>query len=240
VLPPLQSPVQSPISATRSALDSGVTRLMPTDPGLRPNTGSKPRVQVQDGATRMMAASGIRPQTPSNESPRTVLLDRSGEQPIRRGAPIQDDEEMFVPPPLPNVQYASRSNDDFEIALEHKIGNLQKMLGAALVALAILVGLLLYQDRQIEQNRQAIIALQAQASSSVQLLMPELDSRMKRLNDRLDEIDPKMQKAQDRMEERMNHDLPIILDKYLNSRMGTVKGGLPPPPMIPGMQPATP
>jgi pSer/pThr/pTyr-binding forkhead associated (FHA) protein len=236
----------SPVSAPRPAVgDSGVTRVMPTDPGLRtaPPTQPTPRPPVQDGATRMMNASGVQPNrgpSPVNEAPRTVVLNRSGEQPPRRNSLNPDEEDTFVPPPLPNVQYASRSDNGFELSMEQKLGTLQKMLGGCLAVVVILLGLLLYQDREIEQNRQAIMALQAQASSSVALLMPELDTRMKRLNDRLDEIDPKMQKAQDKMVERMNHDLPVILDKYLNSRMGSVKGGLPAPPMIPGMQPGTP
>jgi len=201
-----------------------VTRMMPSAEPSYPLEGATRMVPaaaepayVQDGATRMMPSST----RSSSGVSKTVMYQRSEE----RSAPEPDDEHAFVPPPAPmrSSSYGTREDSDAELAIQRKLGLLQTMLAVVIVAAVLLVGLLLYQDREIEQNRDAIMALQRQANSSVSLLMPELDTRMKKLDDKLDSIDPKLQAAEDKMVERMNREMPAMMDKYMNQRMATMQ-----------------
>jgi len=214
VLPktPKAAPLPEPTPVTRmmpsaepSYAQDGATRMMPA---------AEP-TYAQDGATRMMPSAT----RGSSGASKTVMYERPA------ATPEPEDEHAFVPPPVPvrSSSYSAREDSDAELAIQRKLALLQTMLTVVIVAAVVLVGLLLYQDREIEQNRDAITALQRQANSSVSLLMPELDTRMKRLDDKLDSIDPKLQAAEDKMVERMNREMPAMMDKYMNQRMATMQ-----------------
>lgn len=196
-------------SAEPSYPQEGATRMMPS---------AEPSY-AQDGATRMMPSAT----RGGSGASKTVVY----KQPEARSAPAPEpeDDHAFVPPPIPvrSSSYSAREDSDAELAIQRKLALLQTMLTVVIVAAVVLVGLLLYQDREIEQNRDAITALQRQANSSVSLLMPELDTRMKRLDDKLDSIDPKLQAAEDKMVERMNREMPAMMDKFMNQRLATMQ-----------------
>ncbi|SNT19525.1 FHA domain-containing protein [Granulicella rosea] len=230
---------RAPERASGAARAAAATPVPPTRSAATP-----PSAPVKSEATtqEMPLPSAVRPSPVSGARPgdpaplggpaaelRTVTMPRatSGAKSFaREGRPSDDttavfEDQIYTPPPAPrsSAPHAPRIDDVLALTLEKKIDIMQKLVVGVLAMVFALCGLLLYQSHEIQQNRETILALQQQASSSVTLLMPQLDQRMNRLNERLDDIDPKLQKAEDHMADRMNHDLPILLDKYLASRM---------------------
>lgn len=227
--------MMSPVVGAGASRDS-VTRIHPSP---KPAGAG---ASTNDGRTVVVGRDGRTP-------PPQERLAQAETGPVQASAQAEeDDEDVFVPAPQPVAPTIVEPDRSLEYALLRKVSVLQQMLGATLAAAVILVALMIFQDREIAANKDAIEDLQKQASSSVGLLMPQLDERLKHLDTRLDGLDPKLQSAEDHMSERMNQEVPRMMDKYLNQRMSSVQAknpgmtlpaGLPaiPPGLIPGKQP---
>jgi cytoskeletal protein RodZ len=110
----------------------------------------------------------------------------------------------------------SRSED---VRMEQKLNRLHQLTIVLLFVVLIMAGLLVYQNQLVAENKQAILNLQQQANSSVQYFAPQVDQRMKALDQKLDSIDPRLQAAEDHMVSRMNTELPRLIDRYIADRM---------------------
>jgi predicted PurR-regulated permease PerM len=108
--------------------------------------------------------------------------------------------------------------------MEQKLKRLQQLLIVLLLLVLVMAGLLVHQNELVAENKQAILNLQQQATSSVQYFSPQLDQRMKALDAKLDSIDPKLEAAENHMVARMNTELPRLIDHYIADRMSKLPG----------------
>jgi hypothetical protein len=123
-------------------------------------------------------------------------------------------------------------------SLEDKLKSMQNILLMNLVLTVVLLGCLVWQQRELSQNRDDVRQLNAQTQNAVGQFTPALDLRLKALDDRLDGMDAKVADAQDRlvkgmdaqtkraedhMVDRMNTAIPAMLDKYVADKFAVLK-----------------
>jgi pSer/pThr/pTyr-binding forkhead associated (FHA) protein len=168
------------------------------------------------------------PPSPSEEPLRyraTPTL--AGEQSDARTPAVRishsDTSDYFVAPPSvkppPGVMPVGIKSRSEDVRMEQKLNRLYQLTVVLLLVVLIMAALLVYQNQLVAENKQAILNLQQQASSSVQYFAPQADQRMKALDEKLDSIDPRLQGAEDHMVARMNTELPRLIDRYIADRM---------------------
>jgi len=84
--------------------------------------------------------------------------------------------------------------------------------------MVILLLAVLYQGQQINRNREVLTGMHQEAQNAVKTFTPALDQRLKVMEQRMDGFDGKMKQAEDRFVERMNKELPSVMDKYINRK----------------------
>jgi hypothetical protein len=122
--------------------------------------------------------------------------------------------------------------------LEGKLNTLRIILAANLVVLLALFTYAYLQAQELSQTHKDLQALRVQAQSAVGTLTPSLDARLNVFEKRMDLMDEKVATAQDhlvkgmdaqakiaedRMAQRMNAEIPAMLDKYVNQKMVELK-----------------
>ena len=112
-------------------------------------------------------------------------------------------------------------------ALEQKMNGIRALLKLNLAAVLILILGMLYGNQQIERNRKAVVELSTQAQSAVGQFQPELDTRLKNFDNRMDSMDGKMKSEEDHFVQRMNVEIPAMLDKYIDRKMSEAKHQVP-------------
>ena len=110
-----------------------------------------------------------------------------------------------------------------DIVIERKLTQIRNLLAVNLAGLLILLFAMFYQGQQIAKNKDAVADLKKGAESAVQQFTPALDARLSTFEKRMDGMDAKMKEAEDRFIERMNRQLPLTLDAYVNRKMEEVK-----------------
>jgi hypothetical protein len=111
----------------------------------------------------------------------------------------------------------------YEHMLEQRLNGIRTLLAVNIaVTLLLLLGLL-HQNQQIEHNRKVLVDLRTQAQTAVGQFHPELDTRLKTFDQRMDSLDGKMKNAQDQLVSRMNTEIPAMLDKYIDRKMKEVE-----------------
>lgn len=147
-------------------------------------------------------------------------------------APVQ----RAVAPPPQSTEDSSTASESGEMEmLEDKLNAIRNLLAANLVVVLVLLGLLFYQGQQINRNREAVIELRTQAQGAVAQFTPALDERLGKVEHSLDSaqqqmngIDQKMQQAEDHFVARLNREMPVVLDTYVNKKLEEMKRqGLP-------------
>lgn len=228
----------SAMSLTKQPAAADRTQMMPV-------AGSSGRTPLE---TVVQSQPGYTPASPSSKESRTVALPGYGSQaaasavdttavtPQAALRAVAGPSDAATRELNENVREMLRCMDELESRLNSKLGLARNLLAGACVAIVALLGLMAYQNSELGKTREDVIALQKQAASSVSLLMPQLDQRMQALDQRLNQIDPQLQKSEDHMVERMNKDLPLLMDKYMAQRMQTMQGipGMPALPSVPG------
>jgi hypothetical protein len=152
-------------------------------------------------------------------------------------APAQ--QESFATPPPKSAANQSAANQGVNMrSLEDKLKSMQNILLMNLVLTVVLLGCLVWQQRELSQNRDDVRQLNAQTQNAVGQFTPALDLRLKALDDRLDGMDAKVADAQDRlvkgmdaqtkraedhMVDRMNTAIPAMLDKYVADKFAVLK-----------------
>ncbi len=107
--------------------------------------------------------------------------------------------------------------------MDKKLDSIRNLLAANLAVMIILLLAVLYQGQQINKNKEAITGLREEAQNAVKTFTPALDQRLKTMEQRMDGFDGKMKQAEDRFVERMNKELPSVLDKYINRKFEEMK-----------------
>jgi len=137
--------------------------------------------------------------------------------------------------------------------LQGSLRTLQIMQGASLLVIVILAILVIRLQSQVSHNHNELTALRAQNANAVSAFTPTLDARLNAFGQRVDSIDATMREGEARMEHgmdvkmkaaqdqlfasldqrmkatedhmvnRMNTELPPLLDKYMTAKMAELK-----------------
>lgn len=102
--------------------------------------------------------------------------------------------------------------------MDKRLDSIRNLLAANLAVIVILLLAVLYQGQQINRNREALTGMHQEAQNAVKTFTPALDLRLKVMEQRMDGFDGKMKQAEDRFVERMNKELPSVMDKYINRK----------------------
>jgi pSer/pThr/pTyr-binding forkhead associated (FHA) protein len=103
-------------------------------------------------------------------------------------------------------------------AMDKRLDSIRNLLAANLAVMVILLLVVLYQGQQINRNREALTGMHQEAQNAVKTFTPALDQRLRVMEQRMDGFDGKMKQAEDRFVERMNKELPSVMDKYINRK----------------------
>jgi FHA domain len=107
--------------------------------------------------------------------------------------------------------------------MEKKLDTMRNLLAANLVVLVMLLFGLFYMGQQISQDRAELREMHVQAQTAVGQFTPSLDARLGVFETRMDGMDAKMQAAEDHMMQRMNTEVPAMMDQYLNRKIAEAK-----------------
>jgi hypothetical protein len=121
---------------------------------------------------------------------------------------------------------SSEFNGDEQV-IEQKLDSIRTLLTINIIVLAVLLLGVLYEVQQVNRTRSDVQQLRQQAQSAVGQFTPELDHRLSTFDKRMSDVDHQMKAAEDRMVQRMNTELPAMLDKYLNKKLGQVQHQMP-------------
>jgi cell division protein FtsB len=113
-------------------------------------------------------------------------------------------------------------NPDLRI-LESRLKGMRFLLALNAVILLALFVWIFQLNRQIEQNRDELREMRAQGQTALSQLTPSLDARLSVFEKRMDEMDAKMKTAEDHMINRMDAEIPVMLDKYINKKLAETK-----------------
>ncbi len=206
--------------ATREISGPGETTVMPgpASPAGSPRrhgyeTVAVPAIPARPDAHFPPSASPRRPDSPAN----------AGGVPVGYG-PVQGPAAR-IPSPTPAVQPAAAKEDGGVNlrSLENKLNVMRYILAANLVVLLALLAWLFQLNRQLGQTQDELREMHAQAQTAVSQFTPALDARIDTFEKRMDGMDAKMQAAEDRLVNRMNAEIPAMLDKYINKKMAESK-----------------
>jgi hypothetical protein len=100
--------------------------------------------------------------------------------------------------------------------IENKINALRGLVLTQLVVIAVLLIALLYSVQQVNKTRDEVVELRKQAGDAVQQFTPQLDDRIKQIDAKLGDFDSKSKQAEDHFVQRINTELPVMLDKYID------------------------
>jgi len=103
--------------------------------------------------------------------------------------------------------------------MESKLRVVQVILAVNIVLLLGLFGWLYQINHVLGQTRDEVREMHGQAQDAMKDLTPQLDARMGVFERRMDSMDTKMQAAEDHMVNRMNTEIPAMLDKYIDKKL---------------------
>lgn len=116
--------------------------------------------------------------------------------------------------------------------MEGTLKILRNLVAVLVVLVVILCGLMINQLQEIRRNRDTILAMRRQANDAVGQFTPQLDERLRHFDEQIQGLDAKMQGSEDRFMQRLDAELPKILDRYLESKRKQLdeaaKRGVPP------------
>ena len=119
-----------------------------------------------------------------------------------------------------------------EAMLERKIAVMRNLLVLVILLCVALGAMVVYQGQEIRKTRDTLNAMQKQAEGAVGQFMPSLNSRLNRFDTRLDQFQAKLdgmdgniKKAEDRFVDRMNVEMPKIMDRYIQMKANELQRG---------------
>ncbi|MFQ5723866.1 MAG: FHA domain-containing protein [Terriglobia bacterium] len=189
-----------PTGAPTRAPGTAPGMVGPTQPGRREPLPTRPPAT---------APPPTRPPTPST-APRPA-----------KGPPSKP-----PPPPTPQAAMEEELSPGEEAMIEQRLNTLRNLLVVAVVLVLALGGVILYQAQQINRNHEAIQDLRNEANTVLARMAPELDERLNTFETRMGEMqtamdgmDEKIKQAENRMVNRLEREMPRILDAYLDKKM---------------------
>lgn len=144
--------------------------------------------------------------------------------------PRQPSEPGSDPPPTTG----SELSQEEEEMIEQKLNSLRNLAYLLVAMVAVLLGVIFYQNQQIDRNRAELNDMRRQAQTAVSQFTPALDQRMAALDQRLstfdqrlNQVDTKMKDTEDQFLTRLNDEVPRMLDKYVDRKMKQLSSEIP-------------
>jgi len=116
--------------------------------------------------------------------------------------------------------------------LERNLAVTRNLLVLVILLCLALGAVVVYQGQEIRKTRDTLNAMQKQAEGAVGQFMPSLNTRLNRFDSRLDQFQQKMdamdgniKKAEDRFVQRMDVEMPRIMDRYLQMKANELQRG---------------
>ncbi|HEY6252980.1 MAG TPA: FHA domain-containing protein [Candidatus Angelobacter sp.] len=113
-----------------------------------------------------------------------------------------------------------------EEMIEQKLNSLRNLAYLLVAMVAVLLGVIFYQNQQIDRNRAELNDMRRQAQSAVAQFTPTLDQklgaldqRLSTFDQRLNQVDTKMKDTEDQFMTRLNDEIPRMLDRYVDHKM---------------------
>jgi len=110
--------------------------------------------------------------------------------------------------------------------LEQKLNTLRNLIFLMLVIVLVMGGIIWNQAQQINKNRDTLLEMRKQAENAMGQFTPTLDARLNKFETRVDAVQEqingvqgKLQAAEDRFIQRIDRELPIMLDRYMDKKM---------------------
>jgi len=108
--------------------------------------------------------------------------------------------------------------------MEGKLRIVQAILAVNILLLLGLFGWLFQINRELGETREELKQMHMEAQDAMKDVTPQLDARMGVFERRMDSMDTKMQAAEDHMVNRMNTEIPAMLDKYVKTTLAEKMG----------------
>jgi len=122
---------------------------------------------------------------------------------------------------------ASLSSQEDEAMIQQKLNSVRNLVYLLVVMVAVLLGVIFYQSQQIDKNRAELNDMRRQAQSAVAQFTPQLDQRLTAFDKRLDQVDTKMKESEEEFMNRINRELPRMLDKYVDRKVKELSAASP-------------
>jgi len=107
---------------------------------------------------------------------------------------------------------------------DSKLRIVQAILAVNVLLLLGLFVWLFQINRQLGETRDELKQMHMEAQDAMKDVTPQLDARMGVFERRMDSMDTKMQAAEDHMVNRMNTEIPAMLDKYVKTTLAEKMG----------------
>ncbi len=126
-----------------------------------------------------------------------------------------------TPPPTASRLATSASPAAPELPeIRRQVRSIRQLALSTLFLNVLLFAILLYQ---IQQTQYRVQQLRSQAKNAVQMLQPQLDQRLNGFSTQIAQADVKikrdMQVSEQQFMQRLNRQLPIMLDRYIQNKM---------------------
>ena len=128
-----------------------------------------------------------------------------------------------APQPVKPGRAEAAASPEILVAMEKKLKALYLLTVALAAMVAIMLGFTFYLSAQIEKNRQQLLEIEAQADDQLQKLSPQLKTRLDTFDKQVNSVDERMQSAQDHFIQRLNTELPALMDRYIAAKTREVE-----------------
>jgi pSer/pThr/pTyr-binding forkhead associated (FHA) protein len=133
-------------------------------------------------------------------------------------------------PVVPETPSPNEFSPAEEAMIEQKLNVLRNLVVVQLILVLVLGGVALGEMQQISHNREEIEGLRSEMYGTAAKYKPQIVQHMDDLNKRLDAMltaingaDGKMRQAEDRMIQRLDAQLPVILDRYVEGKLKQIQ-----------------
>lgn len=114
--------------------------------------------------------------------------------------------------------------------LERRLDSMRRLLSLTLAAVVLLAILVTYQSYLILRNQDTLLQMRRQATDAVGQFAPAMDQRMAELRQRADQmdqavagIDAKIKKAEDQFMHRIETEMPVTIDRYIQRKLEDIR-----------------
>lgn len=197
---------EQPVASARTATTTAAakTRIEEADPAATPTHIAKAAEQQPGVAVASGAEKKIEPRQPA---------EANSDRPASTGSGLSQEEEEMI---------------------EQKLNSLRNLAYLLVAMVAVLLGIIVYQNQQIDRNRTELNDMRRQAQSAVSQFTPALDQRIAALDQRLstfdqrlNQVDTKMKDTEDQFLTRLKDEVPRMLDKYVDHKMKQLSAEIP-------------